>query len=423
MTREEAIFFESHLREMLVFVSTRKIEEEREQAKIIDFRKSFSIFTNHGGDPSLIGANAAQKEEVKEKQKEKKGECNQKSAETETKKEEKEVIRFSDCKIRKRKNGLYEIRYRRGGINKTWSAMKLKEAKKRCLSWLSSENRRRRELAEEGFAPDALIFKDFADNFLYNVKKRMVKPKTFEAYENVYKNHIVPNFGKMPLDGIKAMYVQQVLNSIHEKAPRTCEDVKILLNSIFTYAVNNGEIKINPVKAVYIPKHERKNGEALTKSEEAEFLKALQGKKIELTYILALYTGARACEVNTAVFDVEKNTVTFKNGKLKSYQKEKFRTIPIFPKLKPYVPRFLSEDWQTSQDRITHSFRELFPGTSHSFKDLRHTFTTRARECGVDNEVVSVWTGHSLGNITARVYTHFSPEFMQREAEKLNYSL
>lgn len=203
-------------------------ENERTRFHVISFRPA-------EGTPPLIGANAAQKEEVKEKQKEKKGECNQKSAETETKKEEKEVIRFSDCKIRKRKNGLYEIRYRRGGINKTWSAMKLKEAKKRCLSWLSSENRRRRELAEEGFAPDALIFRDFADNFLYNVKKRMVKPDTFRIYENVYKNHIVPNFGKLPLDGIKAIQIQKILNEINERTPRTCEDVKYLLNSIFTY--------------------------------------------------------------------------------------------------------------------------------------------------------------------------------------------
>lgn len=391
-------------------------ENERTRFQVISFRPA-------EGTPPLIGANAAQKEEVKEKQKEKKGECNQKPAETETKKEEKEMIRFSDCKIRKRKNGLYEIRYRRGGINKTWSAMKLKEAKKRCLSWLSSENRRRRELAEEGFAPDALIFRDFADNFLYNVKKRMVKPDTFRIYENVYKNHIVPNFGKLPLDGIKAIQIQKILNEINERTPRTCEDVKYLLNSIFTYAVNNGEIKINPIKAVYIPKHERRTGNALTKQEESDLLRAIKGHRMELVYILALYTGARGCEVNTAVFDAEKNTITLKNGKLKSYQKEKFRTIPIFPKLKPYLPRFLSEDWRVNLDKIPREIHDFLKGTHHTFKDLRHTFTTRARECGVDNEVVSVWTGHSLGNITARVYTHFTPEFMQREAEKLNYSL
>ena len=166
-----------------VYAALRELEKiigfmEGENAHFENERTRFKVLSFRPSDAATppIGADKPQSEEVKTKQKEKKGECNQKSAETETKKEEKEMIRFSDCKIRKRKNGLYEIRYRRGGINKTWSAMKLREAKKRCLSWLSSENRRRRELAEEGFAPDALIFGDFADNFLYNVKKRMIKP-------------------------------------------------------------------------------------------------------------------------------------------------------------------------------------------------------------------------------------------------------
>lgn len=64
-------------------------------------------------------------------------------------------------------------------------------------------------------------------------------------------------------------------------------------------------------------------------------------------------------------------------------------------------------------------FKKLCP--NHTLKDLRHTFTTRARECGIDNEVVAVWTGHSLGNITSSVYTHFSNKFMQEQAKKLNY--
>ena len=54
-------------------------------------------------------------------------------------------------------------------------------------------------------------------------------------------------------------------------------------------------------------------------------------------------------------------------------------------------------------------------------KDLRHTFTIRARECGIDNELVAVWTGPSLGNITSSVYTHFSMEHQQKEAKKVVY--
>jgi len=387
-----------------------RAEYNRSQFKLLSFQ------------PARQADNATEprkkKEESERAEKEERG-INKKSAETKTIEEAKEMIRFSDCTVRRRKNGLYEIRYRRGGIEKTWSSMKLKKAKQKCMAWLHSENRQRRELAAEGLPPETVIFGPFADNYMYNVKKRMVKEETFVSYLNTYKRHILPNFGKLPLAGIKAVFIQKILNELNEKIPRACEDVKVLLNSIFTYAVNNGEIKINPIKAVYIPKHERETGKALTKEEETRLLEKLKGKKIELAYILALYTGMRGCEVNSAVFDVEKNTITIKNGKLKSYQKEKFRTIPIFPKLKPYIPRFMSEEWKMHPNKISRVLSQLLP--THTFKDLRHTFTTRARECGIENEVVSLWTGHSLGNITASVYTHFSPEFMQQEAEKLRY--
>ena len=71
-------------------------------------------------------------------------------------------------------------------------------------------------------------------------------------------------------------------------------------------------------------------------------------------------------------------------------------------------------------NKLCEEFKRFLP--NHTLKDLRHTFTTRARECGIDNELVAVWTGHSLGNITSKVYTHFSIEFQQEQAKKLVYN-
>ena len=70
-------------------------------------------------------------------------------------------------------------------------------------------------------------------------------------------------------------------------------------------------------------------------------------------------------------------------------------------------------------EQLRKEFKRFCP--NNTMKDLRHTFTTRARECGVDNELVAVWTGHTLGNITSSVYTHFSMEHQQKEAKKVVY--
>ena len=114
----------------------------------------------------------------------------------------------------------------------------------------------------------------------------------------------------------------------------------------------------------------------------------------------------------------EKPITVIENGKLKNYQKNKHRILPMFPLYKPYAT---GKPIKVSQQKLGDEFSQLCP--NHTLKDLRHTFTTRARECGVDNELVAVWTGHSLGNITSSVYTHFSMEFQKAQAKKILYTL
>ena len=130
-----------------------------------------------------------------------------------------------------------------------------------------------------------------------------------------------------------------------------------------------------------------------------------------------LYAGVRPCEVNEITEDIQSNTLTIKNGKLKAYQKNLFRTIPIFPNYKKIIG--IPNTKTCNLNKMREAFKKVCP--QNTLKDLRHTFTTRARECGIDNELVSVWTGHSLGNITASVYTHFSEEFQQTQAKRLAY--
>ena len=71
----------------------------------------------------------------------------------------------------------------------------------------------------------------------------------------------------------------------------------------------------------------------------------------------------------------------------------------MFPLYKENVQ---GKGYHVDVKKLSVAFTKFCP--NHQLKDLRHTFTTRARECGIDNELVSLWTGHSLGNVTASVY-------------------
>lgn len=336
--------------------------------------------------------------------------------------------RLKDFSIRKINDKYFQIRYRKHGYNVSFSSKNFDEAKQKAFAWLKTfENQiqadysftviSRAEKTNKAVNKN-VNFKVFADAFLENVKKQQVKENTYKDLIRTYNKHIIKQYGKMQLKEITPLLLQKHLNVLFEKTPRLSETVKSLLQNIFEYAVNNGVIELNPVKAVYLQKHQRKTGSALTANEEKSFLETIKGHKFETVYLKMLYSGVRPCEINSVEEDIEANTLTIKNGKLKNYQTNYYRTIPIFPMYKPYAS---IKCRKINTIKLSQAFNELCP--NHSLKDLRHTFTTRARECGIDNELVAIWTGHTLGNITSRVYTHFSIEFQQEQAKKLIYKL
>ncbi len=335
--------------------------------------------------------------------------------------------RLKDCKIRVRADGVIDIRFRKYGYDISFSSKNFKIAKEKATAWLSTYEESikakqnfvvlSKKESDIYFGKKKVLFKPFADDYIYKVKQKRVKPLTFQTYKNYYIAEILPVYEKFYISEIKPAMLQDHLDKLHETKPRGCEDIKMLLNGILQYAVDNGIIDKNPMKAVYIEKHERTNGQALTYEEERKFVEDIKGSKNEWVFLKMLYSGVRPGEISGIVENETDNTLTIKNGKLKSYQKNLTRTVPMSPmyqrtlghKIKPYI--YLHD--------LGTDLKNYLP--NHTLKDLRHTFTTRARECGIDNELVAVWTGHSLGNITASVYTHFSMQFQQEQARKLKY--
>ena len=71
----------------------------------------------------------------------------------------------------------------------------------------------------------------------------------------------------------------------------------------------------------------------------------------------------------------------------------------------------------------SHFIKEVFE--NHHLHDLRHTFITRAQECGIRREIVSLWAGHKAdSSITTTVYTHFQErsELQLQEIVKYDYT-
>ena len=120
---------------------------------------------------------------------------------------------------------------------------------------------------------------------------------------------------------------------------------------------------------------------------------------------------------------IEDGFVCVTCAKVRKGYRERKRLIPITPMLAQRLPAMEIDALRTVRpDALTQAMKRLMP--AHHLHELRHTFITRAQECGVAREVVSVWAGHAADETqTTKVYTHFSREFMKQEGQKVIYNL
>lgn len=197
-----------------------------------------------------------------------------------------------------------------------------------------------------------------------------------------------------------------------------------ILKSLFEYAVVDDFIRHSPMAKVRIPVYEGETGEALTRQEELELVeKCLSGgTRSGAAYIFLLYTGIRRSELATVEI-IDGVWIKVVTAKQRAGRKEKVRLIPICPRLRRLLPNLEKEIGELKNlypNRLTRTFKAWFP--AHHLHELRHTFITRAQECGISRELVSLWAGHKADNtMTTNVYTHFSKEFQLQEIEKFDY--
>ena len=221
---------------------------------------------------------------------------------------------------------------------------------------------------------------------------------------------------KYTLKTLSAPVLQKIFDSVPTK---NGEEIRTILNGMFEYAIASGLIDRSPMPVVIIKKHERENGTRLTKEQERKLLKSIKGTYLETTVKLYLYTGARPSELKTIKFNWSEGTFTLKNSKLKSYQKEQTRTIPIFPTL------YAIKDKIQTAEIVNEAYLSKYLWSNNfgfQVKSLRHTFTSKCKEQGVLPELVNYWTGHTPGKDTsARVYTHYEMDFQKKEAKKITW--
>jgi len=324
-------------------------------------------------------------------------------------------FRIDGCTVHVRKrttNGYrcsYEIRYRRNGYNVSASARTLNEAKEKFIQKLKVAEKI--DKTTDNKVPT--VFGEFAKFWIENYHKRRVCEERYKDSYRQLRRSLNPEFLETPLKKIKAPAIQKVIDRyVTEEKFRAAEETYILLNQIFKYAVKFGLIANNPVEIVFFQKHERKHGKALTLEEEKKLLQETAGTKYQLMFAVALYTGMRPNEYKTA--EIHGNMIIAKNSKRRNGKIE-YKRIPIIPMLKPYLTNVKQITW-VKYEKIRARFKEILP--NHTLYDMRTTFYTHCRMCGVADSARDEMVGHS-GGVLKDTYTDLPDEFLIKEAQKL----
>lgn len=324
--------------------------------------------------------------------------------------------------VRRKKNGVFEIRCQ---INKTpirAASKVLATAKEKFIVELYKIINNNQKVPSNAH----ILLCPYMLEWLETIKKPLVKPITYKDYLYNYNAYIKPTFNDRELSEIKGFELQKFLNGFTEKEKfRTANKLYQLLSAVFEYAVVDDIITKSPMQKVSIQRYEQEHGIPLTREEEKYLLNCLinSGSVYAQAYVFLIYTGLRRSELSSVV--LSDNWITLTTSKQRKGYKKKLRSIPIPSMLARVLPIINLEAIKALHPAmLTKHIKDYFP--NHHAHDLRHTFITRAQECGIQRELVSLWAGHTAdSSTTTLIYTHLeqNKEHQIEAMKKFDYIL
>ena len=284
------------------------------------------------------------------------------------------------------------------------------------------------------------------NEWLENYIRLSAKIQTYERYCQIANLHIIPTFGDCEMTEISVISLQRFITFLLTKGNKKTNQglsanfvniiISVLQNSLKTaYLIGlTPEYVANKIKR---PKTVEKQVDCFTISEQKKIEQyVLHNQKSKLFgIILCLYTGLRIGELLALTWndiDFEKNLLFISKtchdgnngcGHIRIIDDPKTvhsrRVIPLPKKisslLKSIKQRSICEYVIADGDKpiFIRSYQRTFElllkklGIEHKgFHSLRHTFATRAIECGMDVKTLSELLGHKNATITLKRYTH-----------------
>lgn len=284
---------------------------------------------------------------------------------------------------------------------------------------------------------------EWLNYWLENYVKPTSKQRTYDRYSQIVKNHL-KNIGEFEIEQLNLRDLQQFVSTLilgsEKKSPLSASTVNgiitVIQNSLKNACVM-GYAKEYFADKIIRPKQMQTDVKCFTLKEQKLIEKAVleDDKKPLFGVIIALYTGLRIGELLALKWediDFCKGILTVERSCHYGKVNGKFQKIIDAPKTnsskrivpipKQLLPLFKAEKRKSHSPFVVANgakeiavrvyqrrFQMLLKKLNiqyKSFHALRHTFATRAIECGMDVKTLSEILGHKSATITLNRYVH-----------------
>ena len=264
------------------------------------------------------------------------------------------------------------------------------------------------------------------------------RPTTYAAHNYVFKNHILPGLGDIPLSELTSEMVGEFLEERRRfgnhrpgssgLGEETMRHIHRLLQQCLDQAIRDGLLTENPAKAFHYRKSMTVKANIMTPLEMEDYLDAAERLGYLPMFMLALTAGLRQGELialKWSDLDIESRTLTIAENRavvrreLVEYG-DQTRTIALTPEVidllimehakHPNSPlMFMHPATQRtySPQMVRRMHNEIIKeaGLDHiRFTDLRHTCAVLSLRNGVETKELARMLGHYRPSITRQNY-------------------
>lgn len=296
-------------------------------------------------------------------------------------------------------------------------------------------------------------YEEWAQNWLQYKIKPTTKQWTYERYEILMRRHILPKLGASELEDLTAFELQKFTVGLTERglSANTVNGILSVLKNSLRSAVVFGVADKQYSDHIVRPRIVEKKVTCFSKEEQCKIEKYILEKRTAKLFgiLLCLYSGVRIGELLALTWedqDLSKGLLSVSKSCHDSWEngvyhkvidtpktQSSIRLIPLPKQILPYLKEMKKKSKSnyivskvSERGEQVRTYQKMFENLlkrlkieHKGFHSLRHTFATRALECGMDVKSLSEILGHKNPSITLNRYVHSLLEHKQNMMNRL----